>query len=644
MTISISDLYKFAKLSTAGYVDLSGASNFSSETMQTLASGQGQVPRMPAVLGNQFFVGDGWQVLNDPRFKPEIHTDTTSGFAATLFQKGGEKILSVRGTDPGTDGQFNQDILEADLKEIGIFGTAISQTVSLVNLVLRMQAEKGSPNVYQFSLSDSLSLPPAVLNYVSYQERTDVAPGAIGVPQTRYYWLEASMNGVGVGGINAGDKITVVGHSLGGHLAAMATRLFPQLFDQAVVFNSARYDPPTSSALTAKFLNLFSPWGIAPAAGFSNVQMFDSEDQAPGDDSSFVSSLLTGKTFGLLTKIVTEANSHVIEPFMDSLALYNLLASMSPNFTRDDIGRVIESISAIPRDTDETLLKRLYRTLKGPGAQIELDIFVADFINAGAIAAREKYYAKVIELQNFIIDNPGLRVASLIEKSAESLKNLSIDGDVDSEAYRYSLKGLNPFAVFGPGTFYRQHNENGELDLYDQIKGVGLTEYWLEARAKFLSKLIQYNTADGNLSPNAIGAYFEDQSLGVKIGSPDGKFPRYIFAKDAGSDPVVGLTSNDFLFGGKSADSISGGDGKDYIEGAAGIDTIDGGDGVDAIYGGKDDDKLKGGKGDDLLFGDSPDPEKSTEGIGDDEIAGEAARTPYTVAAAKTHFMAMRWT
>ena len=55
----------------------------------------------------------------------------------------------------------------------------------------------------------------------------------------------------------------------------------------------------------------------------------------------------------------------------------------------------------------------------------------------------------------------------------------------------------------------------------------------------FLTKLIQYNIADGNLSPNAIGAYFEDQTLGIKIGSSDGKFARYIFAANANSETVV---------------------------------------------------------------------------------------------------------
>jgi hypothetical protein len=284
MPISIPDLYKYAQLATAGYVDFSGAPNLLSDELRNRAAAQ---RRIPTSLGNALFPDSGgWQVAGDPRYSVGSHTDTTSGFAATLFQKGNEKVLSIRGTDPQTEGQVYQDLLQADISEIGLLGIAITQTVSLVNLVLRMQATQGVEGVTQFVLHESLTLPNGVSNYVQFT--------LAGPEFTKYYWLDINANGVGAGGITASDQITVVGHSLGGHLAAMAHRLFPQIFGQAVIFNSARHNPVTSQALTNQFLNLFVPWGFTPAPSFSNVQMFDSEDQAPADDASVVSSMITG--------------------------------------------------------------------------------------------------------------------------------------------------------------------------------------------------------------------------------------------------------------------------------------------------------------------------------------------------------------
>jgi pimeloyl-ACP methyl ester carboxylesterase len=125
-------------------------------------------------------------------------------------------------------------------------------------------------------------------------------------PGGGYRWLERTADAVGVGGLSPFDHITVVGHSLGGNVAAMATRLFPALFDQAVVFNSARYNPISSAQKTDELLNLFSYWGLSPTAGFDRVVMYDSESQAPGNDISIVSSLLTGQLYGPRTLITTE--------------------------------------------------------------------------------------------------------------------------------------------------------------------------------------------------------------------------------------------------------------------------------------------------------------------------------------------------
>ena len=115
MALTIKQIYDYAQLAGAGYVDLSRLPNFTSETLIARARNEEPQSRMPEFLGTRFFTTEGWRILGDPRLQVGgvmVHTDPASGFAATLFQRGttGEKILSVRGTDPATDNQIVQDI------------------------------------------------------------------------------------------------------------------------------------------------------------------------------------------------------------------------------------------------------------------------------------------------------------------------------------------------------------------------------------------------------------------------------------------------------------------------------------------------------------------------------------------------------
>ena len=60
----------------------------------------------------------------------------------------------------------------------------------------------------------------------------------------------------------------------------------------------------------------------------------------------------------------------------------------------------------------------------------------------------------------------------------------------DSLAVRYALEELNPFVVLGVD--YSQHNQNGELDLYDANTAPnGMSEQYLTDRASFLVAAVQ---------------------------------------------------------------------------------------------------------------------------------------------------------
>ena len=168
------------------------------------------------------------------------------------------------------------------------------------------------------------------------------------------YLAETVTRANGLGLIAPGEKITVTGHSLGGHLAAMASRLFPDLVSDAYTYNAPGFDPTTadfaslivgrlnpalglaSSALgnaalqlTDEFVDLAGNYLTSPPAPSFNsavIHTLESEDLDPAPDVNIVPSVITGaQVFGAETLVTTERNSHMIEPFMDSLALQALL-------------------------------------------------------------------------------------------------------------------------------------------------------------------------------------------------------------------------------------------------------------------------------------------------------------------------------
>ena len=112
-------------------------------------------------------------------------------------------------------------------------------------------------------------------------------------------WLEPTTRRDGLGVLSASDTITVTGHSLGGHLAALAVRLFPGLFAQGVTFNAAGFDPFVGDQLTDEFVGLFAQMlpQENPAPNFASLQTLftaESESARAGDDADFVPSWWTG--------------------------------------------------------------------------------------------------------------------------------------------------------------------------------------------------------------------------------------------------------------------------------------------------------------------------------------------------------------
>ena len=203
--------------------------------------------RLGPALASRIFApdGTGWSVVY---YQPNL----ASGFSATLFEQvgSGAQVLAVRGTESSPD-QLTPDLLQTGLQEIGGVGLALSQTVGLVNLVHRLTAPPGV-SVPMYELGRGFDAPADALT--RFTAGDDV------------YWLTAGTATTGLGLIGPDARLDVTGHSLGGHLAALALRLFPERFAQAVTFNAPGFDPLLGLADTEALVT-----GLATTVGSAGL-------------------------------------------------------------------------------------------------------------------------------------------------------------------------------------------------------------------------------------------------------------------------------------------------------------------------------------------------------------------------------------
>ncbi len=226
---------------------------------------------------------------------------TTSNFSATLFQNNennNELTLAIRGTE-----NIEGDLLNADIVEIGSYGIALKQTLDLYNYISVLKASSSENTVKQLSLQSYTDTPPPegvdVLFTHEFEEELDGDYGTNNTPtkHTIYYFIEESKDGQGLGLINPGEKITVTGHSLGGHLSAVSSLLFPNLVEAAYLFNAPGFDREGSKKLTFDVIEAIT--GVRPS-GFpaSKLYSYEAETLLEGDDIDYDDELNTNEING----------------------------------------------------------------------------------------------------------------------------------------------------------------------------------------------------------------------------------------------------------------------------------------------------------------------------------------------------------
>lgn len=320
-------------------------------------------------------------------------------------------------------------------------------------------------------------------------------------------------------------------------------------------------------------------------------------------------------------------NTHAITLLVDSLALMREFQRLDPDLSQSQIELILgassakraapaaalSSSDAAESDSLEKALFALRRAFDPEATEVPSDGHPGGF---GDINNREAYYQDLARLPQA----GSHRIEVLAGKSGREIAALAKRTDETGLAVRYALRQLEPFAVVG-GNYASSRFPNGEIDLDTASTGRGVSEKWIEARARFLDALTRYNLADGDVTDARIGSYFQDQGRRITLGITQPGRTRTVFASDSNESTLLGLDGDDSIFGGANADAINAGAGDDYVEGGGGDDVIDGDFGSDGLHGGAGDDRLTGGLGDDSLYGGAGfDTYVYAPGDGQDEI------------------------
>ena len=549
----------------------------------------------------------------------------SSGFSAALFRDrtSGRLIVSFRGTEPFGMELMN-DLLITDSR-IGLDGYASPQAIQTFRYVKQILTPAGQAVQYTEQELDGLK--------AIYLDQAD---GPINYAARLLQWNFVKINiladtgidagqGPGVALLTPGNGIAFTGHSLGGHLAMLASRLLPNVATDVVTLNA-----PDFFSWAEPILRRFSP-------GWDNEHIHRME--AAGDGISEIGDLHPGTRIllgqenesGLLAALST---NHDKVNSADGLALAELMGKLDARFADDArIAKTfIDQAAATPGQGYEMLLDGLRRTVLGNG------IVPTPFNSGTTPASRNAFYANISDLSG----NAAFKALSG-KVSIQTSANLDPAQARTDFGVLLALNCLTPFVLQtgDAAAIARLRNVHSDLaqdwdadaaltpeqrrDGQARISDAYLADRaaMLALKLKLAAKDFVSSVANPHAEPGLPGQVFDDRTSGTTIYTGTAAQPltdkrRFIFGTegdDRGSSAIVGGNRNDNLYGGAGNDELKGEGGNDYLEGGAGIDTLDGGENNDTLVGGRGDDILRGGAGEDTYV--------INTGDGNDHIVGE---------------------
>lgn len=118
--MNIVEYYEYAKLAAAAYVNMDAYAAGFTDTQFASEVNKEPAPRVPLAVAKQTFDSGSSEAAGQPVWTIPTggyYGNDSVGFAATLFQRGTEKVLAIRGTEPDlATGQLSLDLLKADLQ------------------------------------------------------------------------------------------------------------------------------------------------------------------------------------------------------------------------------------------------------------------------------------------------------------------------------------------------------------------------------------------------------------------------------------------------------------------------------------------------------------------------------------------------
>ncbi|MEN8107728.1 MAG: putative Ig domain-containing protein [Pseudomonadota bacterium] len=409
------------------------------------------------------------------------------------------------------------------------------------------------------------------------------------------------------GVLAADQRINVVGHSLGGHLATIFALYRPGAIDEVLTYNGAGTGENGDGAAKIQLDELLGDipdslyGGAIPHDRITNLYAEAGPEFTAG----------TGVLYGDVVALHTEDNgllgNHSIKYLSDTLAVHQLFEKIQNDVSIGTISSILQASASVTEDrsTLETVLTGLGE-LFGVGLTWSSD----------ENQLRDNLYKNINTVQGTLSAyNSGLEVTSLAGMDAATLLALA-NPDVGGAAeYRYAIQQLNPFAVSGNNSLYAG---SGSLDW-----SAFSLDYWNDRSNLLYWKNRSYTESplergqDVSLHSYWILPEFEQPVLyrdlrsgyEVKLGShtgilsaSDSAFSKVIFGSLDGAETLTGGKYADRLYGGSHNDTLNGGDDKDYLEGGAGADTLEGGADADVLHGGAGNDTYLFNSGDGLDF------------------------------------------